>query len=149
MKGLVLLTFLALSGLAYGQKSKLAACDCNALTMQGKNNKSAYLDKIPFSGICVTKNAQGFVTQETNYYNGQLEGETKIFYPNGKIKEVTEYAVNMKHGKYILYNENEKPIIEGIYKNNQKDGKWKYYNKITGNLNKTIEYEFGKEKASR
>ena len=57
------------------------------------------------------------------------------------------YSGNMKHGKYILYSKNGKPLIEGTYKNKLKDGKWKYYDKNTGKMNKTIDFEFGKKTA--
>ena len=149
MKKYLFLLFLTLSMISYSQKSESKICNCSELTMKGKKGKSAFKDKNVFTGKCETKNSNGIISQELNYYNGQLYGETKKFYEKGNIKEITEYSGNMKHGKFILYNENGKPIIEGNYKNKQKDGKWKYYDKITGNLNKTVEYEFGKEKNYR
>jgi antitoxin component YwqK of YwqJK toxin-antitoxin module len=54
----------------------------------------------------------------------------------------------MKHGKYVLYSENGKPLIEGNHKNKQQDGQWKYYDKDSGKLTKIIYFEFGKEKTA-
>lgn len=146
MKKTFLLAFLIFTFLTYGQKPDSITCDCNELTMKGKNGKSAFKDKGAFTGKCLTKNSAGIVTNELNYFNGQLEGESKTFYPTGKIKEITNYSGSMKHGKYILYSEIGKIITEGTYKNNQKDGQWKIYDKTARNSTKTIEYEFGKEK---
>ena len=146
MKITLFLAFLALSILFYGQEAKSKTCDCSELTMKGKNGNSAYLGEKPYSGKCFTKNEDGTVIQELNYYNGQLSGEAKSFYSNGNIKEIINYAFNMKHGPYFSYAIDGKVLIEGAYKNKQKDGSWNYYDESTGNLTKTIEYEFGKEK---
>ena len=147
MEKTFLLAFLTFTFFTYGQKPELKTCDCNELTMKGKDGKSAFKDKVAFTGKCLTKNVDGIVTKELHYFNGQLNGETKNFHLNGKIKEVIMYSGNMKHGKYILYSKNGKPLIEGTYKNKLKDGKWNYYDKNTGKMNKTIDFEFGKKTA--
>ncbi len=148
MKRALLLSFLTFTLLTYGQKPDLSTCDCNELTMKGKDGKSAFKDKIAFTGKCLTKMSNGIVIEELNYSNGQLNGRIKTFYKNGKIRETVEYFGNMKQGKYFLYSENGKPIIEGSYKNKLKDGKWKYYEVNSGKLIKTTVFKFGKEKTT-
>ncbi|MDO3696063.1 hypothetical protein QVZ41_14515 [Wenyingzhuangia sp. chi5] len=149
MKKNFLLIFLTLSAISFGQRSELKICDCKELVMKGKDGKSAFKNKMAYTGKCQTKNSNGIVSKELNYYNGQLQGESKEYYLNGDLKEITEYSRNMKHGKYILYNENGQIIIEGNYKNKLKEGKWKYYDKDSGKLTKTTDFKFGKEKNSR
>ena len=148
MKKIFLLTFLTLSVISFAQQSKSKIYDCKELEMKGKDGQSAFKDKKAFTGKCLTKNSNGIVTRELNYYNGQLNGEIKEYYPTGNIKEVTEYNGNMKHGKYIRYSDNGKIIIEGNYKNKLKEGKWKYYFKDSGKLKKQTDFEFGKEKTA-
>ena len=148
MKKIFLLTFLTFAAISFGQQSESKICDCKELVMKGKDGKSAFKDKMVFTGKCLTKNSNGIVTKELNYYNGQLQGESKEYYPTGDLKEITEYSGNMKHGKYILYNEKGQIIVEGNYKNKLKDGKWKYYDKNSGKLTKTTDFKFGKEKTA-
>ena len=149
MKKILLLTFLTLSTFSFGQQSESKICDCKELIMKGKKGKSAFKNKIPFTGKCITKNANGTVSKELNYYNGLLQGECKEYYKSGKLKTATDYSSNMKHGKYVMYNEKGQVIVEGEYKNRLKNGKWKYYDKDSGKISKTTDFELGIEKNSR
>lgn len=72
MKKVFLLTFLILSTSTIGQQSESKICDCKELVFKGKDGKSAYKNKIACTGKCLTKNSNGIVAQEQNYYNGQL-----------------------------------------------------------------------------
>ncbi|MFB9051586.1 toxin-antitoxin system YwqK family antitoxin [Formosa undariae] len=144
MNKILVLTFFTFSLLSFAQQPESKIYDCNKLTMQGKDGKSAFKDHRAFTGKCLTKNTEGTVTEERNYTNGQLNGEVKQFDLEGNLKEITMYSVNIKHGKYVLYNTSGTPIIEGHYKNKLKDGPWKYYDKDSGELIKTTDFDFGK-----
>ena len=52
---------------------------------------------------------------EKPYNLGQLNGELKEYYPNGKLKEQTNYINNEKHGESKFYNESGKLIKEKTY----------------------------------
>lgn len=149
MKDFFILIFITVSTISYGQQTESQVCDCSKLIMQGKTGKSAYLDKLPYSGICQIKDENGNITKEKSYFNAQLEGTTKTFDSQGILQEKIEYSFNMKHGEYLLYNEKSQPIIIGEYRNNQKEGVWKYFSSDGTEVVKSIEYKFGKEIKSR
>lgn len=147
-KFFILLTILTFSLALNAQNTEEKTCDCAKLTMKGINGKAAFLDNAAYTGKCTMKNESGKITAEHHYNNGNLHGESKLFYPNGNLKEVTEYKYNLKTGKYLAYNEEKILITEGTYKNNLKERIWKYYDAKTGKAIKTINYEFGKEIAA-
>lgn len=64
---------------------------------------------------------------EGRFYNGEPAGKMTYYYPDGKIKAVSEYAINSPKVNCVLYHENGKKSAEGIYINKKKDGKWLYY----------------------
>ncbi|GGG53581.1 toxin-antitoxin system YwqK family antitoxin [Bizionia arctica] len=87
------------------------------------------------------------------HYNnqGQLDGESMVYYSDGQLAEKRHFIKNKVQGKAIWYYENGNEMkiyhyengllhgeakfylaegaleIEGQYKNDQKDGIWKYY----------------------
>lgn len=126
MKKLTLTLFLLVSAVAFAQEEQEGFSEnCSSLTMQGANNKSAFKNNIPFTGRCKFINENNVITLEKNYENGFLTGNYTVFFENGKPKEVTQYSKNLKHGKYLLYNQENVLITEGNYKNNLKHGHWK------------------------
>ncbi|TRZ43978.1 toxin-antitoxin system YwqK family antitoxin [Robertkochia solimangrovi] len=145
MRKFILLTFLMYSAISFSQQSKSETCDCSELTMQGKDGRSAFKENFVYTGTCITTNPEGVVIKEQAFINGQLEGELKEYFPAGNIKEITTYTKNMKHGKYVLYNQSGKILIEGSYSNQQKEGVWNFYDKASGKLIKSTTYRYGKE----
>lgn len=97
------------------------------------------------------KDSKEVMTLEHYNNNGQLEGDSFIYYNSGQLAEKRSYKANklqgkatwfdetgkkMKeysyvngqlHGKAIFYDTTETIEIEGQYKNDRKDGVWKYY----------------------
>ena len=67
------------------------------------------------------KGSSAIMTTE-NYVNGKLDGKRTVFYPNGKIAEVTTYKAGIKEGPYLKYAENGVVLEETNYKNNQFHG---------------------------
>lgn len=95
-------------------------------------------------------NSKEIMTRE-NYVNGELNGKTTTYYPNGKITEEIEYKNGVKNGinnyysptgvllKKLIYKNEEldgpviyydahgNVVIEGNYRDGKKHGLWKYY----------------------
>jgi antitoxin component YwqK of YwqJK toxin-antitoxin module len=70
------------------------------------------------------------------YKNGTLDGNKKIFYPNGTIAEETNYKLGVKNGLAKTFSDKGKLIDEHVYKNGQFNGLASYYD---GNGNKMYE----------
>lgn len=75
-----------------------------------------------------------------NYYFGQKTGQWETYYyPENKIKNITNYIDGQEDGKYKSYYLNKKLKETGLYSNGKKVGKWTYY-LSDGNIDYTIEY---------
>ncbi|TRZ41881.1 toxin-antitoxin system YwqK family antitoxin [Robertkochia solimangrovi] len=144
MKIFCLFFVMLLASYSYSQDPDQPDCNCAELTFKGKTGKSAYKGNIPFSGIC-EKTRSGAIIQQSEFQNGQLDGETKNYYPNGIVKETYTYSKNQKHGVYQRYNDEGKLLTEGWYLNDLKHGEWSYYNPKTGIVLKVLHFEFGKQ----
>jgi antitoxin component YwqK of YwqJK toxin-antitoxin module len=78
---------------------------------------------------------QGFwkkYSKDTLKYEGQFkddipQGEFKYYFPNGKMKALTNYSDNGKIAKTILYHPDGKKNGEGTYVDKKKDGLWVYF----------------------
>ncbi|MEW6469446.1 MAG: toxin-antitoxin system YwqK family antitoxin [Bacteroidota bacterium] len=71
------------------------------------------------------------------YQNGALEleinfttGDAKIYYQNGQVESTGKMLDGMlKDGAWVSYHDNGTKNTEGVYKKNQKDGVWKYWDR--------------------
>ncbi|MEO8933722.1 MAG: toxin-antitoxin system YwqK family antitoxin, partial [Xanthomarina sp.] len=61
------------------------------------------------------------------YSKGKLEGKATWFYENGKTMKSYVYKKGLLHGEAKFYTASGVLEIEGQYKNDAKDGIWKYY----------------------
>lgn len=59
----------------------------------------------------------GNIKTENNFIKGQLDGESKTFYPSGKFYYSEQYIINKLDGKRIVYYENGNLKREEIFKN--------------------------------
>jgi antitoxin component YwqK of YwqJK toxin-antitoxin module len=97
------------------------------------------------------ENASTIMTSE-NYVKGKLEGWRKVYYPNQKIAEETQYKNGFKNGAYKKYaangvvfeesnfvndayegpaifrNDANQIVAKGLYKNGKKVGIWEMTN---------------------
>ncbi len=64
---------------------------------------------------------------EGNFINDKPSGEFKYYYPDGKIKALTQYSDSGKRAQTIMYFNNGKKNAEGLYVDKKKDGHWIYY----------------------
>ncbi len=91
------------------------------------------------------------IMSEEQYVNDLIQGEKKIYFPNGKLTELTNYVDGKRQGKSTIYSDRGGVMkefvfdndelhgpavwydakgaitVEGNYKRDRKDGVWKYY----------------------
>lgn len=77
----------------------------------------------------------GKLTEVSQYKNGKLDGNRKRFDEDGKIVEDLNFANGTMHGPAIIYDENGELYAKGQYENGLKTGEWEF--KIDGNWIKT------------
>ncbi len=87
-------------------------------------------------------NDTGKLRVSANYKNGVLDGEFKVYYPNGNLQGEVTYKNGEMNGEYKEYNENKNIRLSGNYKNNLQDGEWKSYLE-DGTLETIINYKDG------
>lgn len=98
------------------------------------------------------------VTLKTNFTqfnynkNGKLEATAffknnkshiKIYYENGKLKEVSTKVNNKHEGLVTTFHKNGNKMMAGNASNGRLNGDFKYYNE-SGKLTKTVNYQYGK-----
>ena len=66
--------------------------------------------------------------REENYKNGQLEGETTLFYVDGNVLDKTTYSVGKKEGKSLQYYRNGQLKVSANYAANKLEGTYTLYN---------------------
>ena len=55
--------------------------------------------------------------EEMSYKNGQLDGIFRGFFPTGKLQRVGYFKNGLQDGKYIVYDENLKIVMQATYVN--------------------------------
>lgn len=80
----------------------------------------------------------GQIAENRFYKEGKLHGKATWFYENGNLMKSYHYVQGELHGEAKFYNANGTLEIEGQYKNDRKDGIWKYYK--DGELNEEKDF---------
>jgi len=62
----------------------------------------------------------GRPTQEVSYKNGQYDGPTKKYFPNGKIQQEINFKDGKQHGMFKYFDEEGNVTLEYEYKNGEK-----------------------------
>ena len=52
-------------------------------------------------------------------------GEWRHYYPNGQLREISNFANDLAHGSSLQWHENGSPKIEGSYQSGEKHGPWR------------------------
>jgi len=65
-----------------------------------------------------------YIALTGKYLNGLRVGKWLSFYPDGKVKEMANYAMGALHGLYQLYTNDGKVQISGSYVAGKKNGTW-------------------------
>ncbi len=95
-----------------------------------------------FSLVCLSLAAQSGNSGKT-YYDVDKTKPKEVFSYKEVLNNVPgskSTTVHLKHGPYFYYYEDGKIKISGQYKDDKKQGEWKYYDE-KGNLQKTEKFE--------
>jgi len=110
-----------------GDKVKMITYFDNLNTMNGK--MEAYVNDILVSSMQI-KNflpegeskifyPSGKILTVTNVKNGTMDGPIKVFYENGKIRMIGHFKDGKKDGEFIEYEEDGSIIDKALYKNDE------------------------------
>ena len=110
-----------------GDKVKMITYFDNLNTMNGK--MEAYVNDILVSSMQI-KNLlpegeskifypSGKILTVTNVKNGTMDGTMKVFYENGKIRMIGHFKNGKKDGEFIEYDEDGNIINKALYKNDE------------------------------
>lgn len=80
-------------------------------------------------GLFEAFDEEGNLMEAANYKNDQLHGERKIFYANGEVEAVEQFANGEYQGNFLGYYEDGALKIAGNYIDNAMSGEWKRYYK--------------------
>jgi len=81
----------------------------------------------PVQGVWHVYDKQGNLLREENYANYRLDGEMKIFYPSGALKELLHYSDGLRDGDDKAYFESGGLEFEGSYTDNDLEGTSVHY----------------------
>ncbi|MBR4535131.1 MAG: hypothetical protein IKO62_00555 [Bacteroidales bacterium] len=70
---------------------------------------------------------KGVLVYEGQFVNDVPQGTFKYYYPNGKLKSVSEFVTGVSKVNVINYHENGNVASKGTFINQQKDGLWQYF----------------------
>jgi antitoxin component YwqK of YwqJK toxin-antitoxin module len=102
----------------------------------------------PVEGVWHVYDRNGKLLREENYHNYRLDGEMKIYYPSGALKEVLHYSDGLREGNDKAYFENGGLEREENYKDNDLEGESMYYYD-TGEVKSRGHYTNGKLEGSK
>jgi antitoxin component YwqK of YwqJK toxin-antitoxin module len=78
-------------------------------------------ERIPYTGIVKDKK------NREAYKNGIPHGKWLTFYPNGNIKSIENWKEGTLNGKFVLYDEEGKKLLECNYKDGIDHGRYQLY----------------------
>ncbi|MDD2204759.1 MAG: toxin-antitoxin system YwqK family antitoxin [Bacteroidales bacterium] len=88
--------------------------------------------------------ANGKISGVYEWKNGNKDGLWKEYYSSGNLKAAGFYTNDKLAGGYKLFHPNRQLCVEGYYADDVRDGVWKYYDE-TGNLISEEKYVKGKK----
>ncbi len=97
----------------------------------------------PVEGVWHVYDRQGRLLREENYHNYRLDGEMKIFYSSGALKELLHYSDGLREGNDKSYYENGGLESEDTYEDNDLEGPSVHYYD-TGEIKSHEHYSRGK-----
>jgi antitoxin component YwqK of YwqJK toxin-antitoxin module len=86
----------------------------------------------------------GQITEEGQVVNESKEGIWKAYYSNGQIESIENYKNNVLTDSFIGYYMNGNIEMIGFWENGVQDGKWTFYDSISGKVEGYLIYENGK-----
>ena len=97
----------------------------------------------PVEGVWHVYDRNGKLLREENYHNYRLDGEMKIFYPSGNLKELLHYSDGLREGNDKTYFESGGLESEDTYVDNDLQGPSVHYYD-TGEVKSREHYADGK-----
>ena len=85
-------------------------------------------------GKWVKKYNYGSIRYEGHFEDDKPIGEFKYYYKDGKLKAITAYTASGDTAITKSYHKNGKPMAEGTFYLQHKEGKWLYYSDIDSAL---------------
>ncbi len=90
------------------------------------------------------KYENGVLVYEGQFVNDVPQGTFKYYFPNGKLKSVSEFVTGVSKVKVTIYHENGNVASKGVFVNQQKDGQWQYFSEKNVLLSEE-NYKLGKK----
>ncbi|HFA52010.1 MAG TPA: toxin-antitoxin system YwqK family antitoxin [Bacteroidetes bacterium] len=125
--------------------SSLIGCS-NVETVENKDDNGVLIerysrkkDSFAKHGPYFSYHPNGQVMEQSTYKDDVLQGETKVFFENGKLDYVEHYKNGKYEGLYQKYFENGQLSNEGQYVDNAMSGIWKRWYK-TGELREEVTF---------
>ncbi|MGM0532323.1 MAG: toxin-antitoxin system YwqK family antitoxin [Bacteroidota bacterium] len=84
----------------------------------------------------------GDTSQIVNYRDGIKHGIFKKFFPNGNLKLLARYQNKELDGHLTIFTPEGYKEVEGLYRDNLRQGKWVYYKNATDTA-RVLEYKNG------
>jgi antitoxin component YwqK of YwqJK toxin-antitoxin module len=97
------------------------------------------LDTGKKDGPITVRYPNGIVKEKSNYTDGRRQGECQSFYPSGKLWSDDHFLNGQIDGPTVSYFENGKKRYEGMCAKGKPTGEWKYYDS-SGKLTRTVNY---------
>lgn len=86
----------------------------------------------------------GTLKESSNYINGQLDGERKIYFENGQVEIIENHVDNVVNGIYRVFYPTGQKNIESNYVNGVLEGLLKKYDSF-GNLKEEVTFSNNEE----
>jgi antitoxin component YwqK of YwqJK toxin-antitoxin module len=100
--------------------------------------------KLHGPSIQLNANAPADTLMYKHYKNGMLDGPQRSYFPNGKVRKLSNYKDGFSDGPQITYNNNGQKESELFFKAGKKQGIWKYYFD-SGKVARTENWKDGKK----
>jgi len=95
-----------------------------------------------YNGKLISYYPSGSKLREAIFKLDDIEGYDKSYYPDNKLREITNYGYDSRNGSYELYYENGRKQKTGNYVMNNEEGEWKIFNP-DGSLKEVLTYRNG------
>ncbi len=97
---------------------------------------------VAFTGYAVTYHDNGKKETSTQYKDGEIKGDIRMWYASGTKQVEGELIKGKKTGKWIAWYENGNKLRQGAFKNDKEEGKYTWWFE-NGKINKKGTYHDG------